>query len=47
MICFEAVSLYEDQANDILFALSFVDPGSSQETALMGNLDKLGSNYVS
>ena len=39
----EAVSLYEDQANDILFALSFVDPGSSQETALMGNLDKLGA----
>ena len=37
----EAVSLYEDQAKDILFALSFVDPGSSQEVALMGNLDKL------
>jgi DNA-binding phage protein len=39
----EAVSLYEDQAKDILFALSFVDPGSSQELALMGNLDKLGA----
>jgi hypothetical protein len=39
----EAVSLYEDQAKDILFALSFVDPGSSQEVALMGNLDKLGA----
>ena len=39
----EAVTLYEDQAQDILFALSFVEPGSAQEIALMGNLDKLGA----
>jgi hypothetical protein len=39
----EALTLYQDKSKDILFALSFVAPGSSQETALMGNLDKLDS----
>ena len=37
----EALSLYEDKSKDILFALSFVQPGSPEEVALMGNLDKL------
>lgn len=39
----EAITLYESEAQDILFALSFVAPGSTQEAALMGNLDKLGA----
>ena len=34
----EALSLYEDKSKDILFALSFVQPGSPEEVALMGNL---------
>ena len=37
----ESLSIHEEKANDILFALSFVEAGTPEESALMGNLDKL------
>jgi hypothetical protein len=39
----EAISVNSAKSKDILFALSFVEAGSADETALMGNLDKLDS----
>jgi hypothetical protein len=37
----DIISVNESRAKDILFALNFVDAGSVQESALMGNIDKI------
>ena len=37
----EIISINSERAQDISFALSFVEPGSQQEAALFGNIDKI------
>ena len=37
----EIISINSERAQDVSFALSFVEPGSQQEAALFGNIDKI------
>ena len=37
----EIISINSARAQDLSFALSFVEPGSAQEAALFGNIDKI------
>ena len=37
----QIISINSERAQDISFALSFVEPGSQQEAALFGNIDKI------